>query len=97
MMGFAKGSTHPTYCALERSIRNKHDARHKRFAHGQAAEEIPMYQRALPVARPLVAPGERLSAREQLKARTLVRAFIDQCLRLLRLLGEFLAAGGPLS
>jgi hypothetical protein len=65
--------------------------------HGQAAEEIPMYQRALPVARPLVAPGERLSAREQPKARTLVRAFIDQCLRLLRLLGEFLAAGGPLS
>jgi hypothetical protein len=56
-----------------------------------------MYQRALPVARPLVAPGERLSAREQLKAHTLVRAYIDQCLRLLRLLGEFLAAGGPLS
>jgi hypothetical protein len=49
-----------------------------------------MYQRALPVARPLVAPGERLSAREQLKARTLVRAFIDQCLRLLRLLASSL-------
>jgi hypothetical protein len=56
-----------------------------------------MYQRALPVARPLVAPGERLSARGQLKAHTLFCAFIDQCLRLLRLLGEFLAAGGPLS
>jgi hypothetical protein len=65
--------------------------------HGQAVEEIPMYQRALPVSHPPIAPGGRLGAREPLKARTLFRAFIDQCLRLLRLLGEFLAAGGPLS
>jgi hypothetical protein len=38
-----------------------------------------------------------LGAREPLKARTLFRAFIDQCLRLMRWLGEFFAAGGPLS
>jgi len=56
-----------------------------------------MYQRALPVARPLVAPGGTLGTRERLKARTPFRAFIDQCLLLLRLLGEFFAAGGPLS
>jgi hypothetical protein len=65
--------------------------------HGQAVEEIPMYQRALTVRHPNIAPGEMLGAREPSKARTLFRAFIDQCLRLLRLLGEFFAAGGPLS
>ena len=84
-------------CRLERSLRNKHDARHKRLAKRQAAEEIPMYQRALPVPHPRFARGEMLAAREPLKARTLFRAFIDQCLRLLRLLGEFFAAGGALS
>jgi hypothetical protein len=63
----------------------------------KAAKEIPMYQRALPVRHPNIAPGGTLGAREQLKARTLFRAFIDQCLRLLRLLGEFFAAGGALS
>jgi hypothetical protein len=56
-----------------------------------------MYQRALPVPHPRFARGEMLAAREPLKARTLFRAFIDQCLRLLRLLGEFFAAGGALS
>ncbi|MGB6397588.1 MAG: hypothetical protein WBF73_18175 [Bradyrhizobium sp.] len=56
-----------------------------------------MYQRALPLRHPNIAPGEMLGAREPLKARTLFRAFIDQCLRLMRWLGEFFAAGGPLS
>jgi hypothetical protein len=65
--------------------------------HGQAAEEILMLQRALPVPHPHIAPGERPSARVPPKARTLFRAFIDQCLRLLRSLGEFFAAGGALS
>jgi hypothetical protein len=68
-------------------------ASHKKLA----AEEIQMLQRALPIRHPLVAPGERLGARDQLKARTLFRAFIDRCLRVLRLLGEFFAAGGALS
>ena len=53
-----------------------------------------MLQRALPVRHPHIAPGERLGAREQLNARTLFRAFVDHSLRLLRLLGEFVAAGG---
>ena len=66
---------------------------HKR----QAAEEIPMYQRALPVRHPHIALGQTLAAHEPLKARKLFRAFIDHSLRLLRLLGEFLAAGGALS
>jgi hypothetical protein len=56
-----------------------------------------MYQRALPVRQPLIAPSARLGARDQLKARTLFRAFVDHSLRLLRLLGEFVAAGGALS
>lgn len=68
-------------------------ARHNR----QAAEEIPMYQRALPVRHPHIAPGVMLGAREPLNARTRFRAFVDHCLRLLRRLGEFFATGGPLS
>jgi hypothetical protein len=56
-----------------------------------------MYQRALPVRQPLIAPGERLGAGHQLKARTLFRVLVDHFLRLLRLLGEFFAAGGALS
>jgi hypothetical protein len=61
------------------------------------AEEIPMYQRALPVTHPPIAPGARLGARKPLKARTLFRGFVEKSLRLLRSLGEFFAAGGPLS
>ncbi len=56
-----------------------------------------MLQRALPVRHPPIAPGERLGSRGQLDARTLFRAFVDHSLRLLRLLGEFFAAGGALS
>jgi hypothetical protein len=56
-----------------------------------------MYQRALPVRHPHLALGQTLEAREPLKVRTLFRAFIDHSLRLLRLLGDFIAAGGPLS
>ena len=56
-----------------------------------------MYQRAFPVRHPHIAPGEMLGVREPLTARTLFGAFVDHCLRLLRLLGEFAAAGGPLS
>jgi len=56
-----------------------------------------MYQRAFPVTHPPIAPGEMLGARKPAKARTLFRAFVDQSLRLLRRLGEFFAAGGPLS
>jgi len=65
--------------------------------HGQAAEEIPMLQRALPVPHPHIAPDQAVGAREPLTARTLFRAFVDHSLRLLRLFGEFFAAGGPLS
>jgi hypothetical protein len=82
---------------LERSIRNQHDARQSASRQRQAAEEIPMYQRALPVRQPLIARGERLCALDQLKARTLFRALVDHSMRLLRLLGEFFAAGGALS
>ena len=60
-------------------------------------EGFQMYQRALPVRQPLIARGDRLGAREQLKTRTLFRAFVDHSMRLLRLLGEFFAAGGALS
>jgi hypothetical protein len=63
--------------------------------HEQAAEEIPMYPRAL--LHPPIAPGEILGAHKPLKARALFRGFVDHSLRLLRWLGEFVAAGGPLS
>ena len=56
-----------------------------------------MYQRALPVRHPHLALGQTLEVREPLKVRRLFRAFIDHSLRLLRLLGDFFAAGGPLS
>jgi hypothetical protein len=56
-----------------------------------------MYQRALPVRHPPIAPGELLGTREPRTARTLFRAFVDHSIRLLRLLGEFFAAGGGLS
>ena len=56
-----------------------------------------MYQRALPVRHPHIALGQTLGAREPSIVRTLFRAFIDHSLRLLRLLGDFAAAGGPLS
>jgi hypothetical protein len=56
-----------------------------------------MLQRALPIRRPHVTAGERLEARAPLTARALFRALVDHSLRLLRWLGEFLAAGGPLS
>ncbi|MGO8912068.1 MAG: hypothetical protein ACLQDM_22450 [Bradyrhizobium sp.] len=56
-----------------------------------------MLQRALPVQHPPIAPGETLGSRGQLNARRLFRAFVDHSLRLLRLLGEFFAAGGALS
>jgi hypothetical protein len=62
-----------------------------------AAEEIQMLQRALPVRHPLIAPGEMRGVREPPKARTLFSAFVDHSMRVLRLLGEFLAAGGALS
>ncbi len=56
-----------------------------------------MLQRALPFRQPHLAPGERRGARAPTTARTLFRAFVDHSLRLLRSLGDFLAAGGPLS
>jgi hypothetical protein len=82
--------------ALERLIWNMMRvicASHKR----QAAEEIPMYQRALPVRHPHIALGQTPGGRKPLNVRTLFRAVIDHSLRLLRLLGQFAAAGGPLS
>jgi hypothetical protein len=56
-----------------------------------------MLQRAIPVRHPHIALDQTLEAREPLKVRTLFRAFIDHSLRLLRWLGDFIAAGGPLS
>jgi hypothetical protein len=56
-----------------------------------------MYQPALPVQHPRIALGEKLGVHEPSKARTFVRAFIGHALAFLRWLGEFAAAGGPLS
>jgi hypothetical protein len=59
----------------------------------QAVEEIPMLQRALQVAPPPV----MLGAREPLNMRALLRTFVEHSLPIVRRLGEFAAAGGPLS
>ena len=56
-----------------------------------------MLQPALPVTHPRIALRETPGAREPLKARTLFRSFVDRSVLLLRRLGEFFAAGGPLS
>jgi hypothetical protein len=60
-------------------------------------EEIPMLQRALPVTHRPITLGETLGIRAPLDARARFRAFIDRAVLLLRRLGEFFAAGGPLS
>jgi hypothetical protein len=56
-----------------------------------------MLQRVLPVQHPHIALGETLDAQEPSKLRMRARVFIDHVLRLLRVLGQFAAAGGPLS
>jgi hypothetical protein len=56
-----------------------------------------MLPRALPVTHPPVALGKTPGAREPLDMRTRFRAFVVRALQLLRRLGEFFAAGGPLS
>jgi hypothetical protein len=56
-----------------------------------------MYQRALPVLDPQIALGERPRAHAPSKARALIRAFVDHLRLILRWLGQFVAAGGPMS
>jgi hypothetical protein len=56
-----------------------------------------MLPRALPVTHPPIALRETLGARERLHARRRFRAFVARATLLLRRLGEFIAAGGPLS
>jgi hypothetical protein len=60
-------------------------------------EEIRMLQRALPVTHPPIALRENPGARALLEPRTRFRAFADRALLILRRLGDFFAAGGPLS
>jgi hypothetical protein len=56
-----------------------------------------MLQRALPIQHPHIALGEKLGVHAPSKARALLRAITGHFLRLMRLLGEYAAAGGPLS
>jgi hypothetical protein len=56
-----------------------------------------MLQHALPVQHPRIALGEKLQAHKRSTVRTFVRALIAHALAFLRLLGQFAAAGGPLS
>jgi len=56
-----------------------------------------MLQRAVPIQHPYTALDEKRGADGRLNARRLVGAFSGHLLRLLRLLGRFAAAGGPLS
>ncbi len=56
-----------------------------------------MLQRALPVTHPPMPLGKMLGARKRLSARALYRVFAIRSRLILRRLGEFFAAGGPLS
>jgi hypothetical protein len=56
-----------------------------------------MLQRALQVTHPPIMFREKLGAREPLNARARFRAFAERALLVLRRLGDFFAAGGPLS
>jgi hypothetical protein len=56
-----------------------------------------MLQRAFPIEHPHIALDQKLGADAPSNARRLVGAFSGHLLRLLRLLGRFAAAGGPLS
>jgi hypothetical protein len=56
-----------------------------------------MLERVLPLDHSPIALGERLELPKSAGAAKRLRDFIDRVLRLLRLLGEFIARGGPLS
>jgi hypothetical protein len=56
-----------------------------------------MYQRALPVLDSQIALGERPGAHAPSKARAFIRTFVGHVLLILRRLGQFVAAGGPMS
>jgi hypothetical protein len=56
-----------------------------------------MYQRAIPVLDSQIALGARPTARAPSKARAFIRASIGHVLLILRWLGQFVAAGGPMS
>ena len=56
-----------------------------------------MLQRALPVTHPPMPLGRTLRARKRLNARSLYRGVAVRARLILRRLGEFFAAGGPLS
>jgi hypothetical protein len=59
-------------------------------------EENPMLQRALQVTHPHLAP-EITGIHERLNVRGRLRALVERFLLVLRRLGEFFAAGGPMS
>jgi hypothetical protein len=56
-----------------------------------------MLERVLPLKRSQITLGERLGLHKPAEAIALLRDLRDRLLRLLRLLGEFIARGGPLS
>jgi hypothetical protein len=56
-----------------------------------------MLQRALPLQHPHIALGREIAAHAPSRARALVHAFAGQFLRIMRLVGQYAAAGGPLS
>jgi hypothetical protein len=79
-------------------IWNKHDQRQSRMiSHMVPVAENPMLQRAFPIQHPYTALDEKHGADGPSNVRRLVGAFSGHLLRLLRLLGRFAAAGGPLS
>jgi hypothetical protein len=56
-----------------------------------------MLRPGVPIAHPRIALDEQPQDHAPSNVRTFIDAFADRFLRLLRLLGQFAAAGGPLS
>jgi hypothetical protein len=82
---------------LESPVENKHDAHWTRLREDRPWRRYQMLQRALPVTHPPMPLGRTIPARKRLSARALYRGFAVRARLILRRLGEFFAAGGPLS
>ncbi|MEI9923430.1 MAG: hypothetical protein WDN50_07820 [Bradyrhizobium sp.] len=82
---------------LESPVENKHDAPWTRLLKDRPWRKYQMLQRALPVTHPPMPLGRTLRARKPLTTRALYRAFAVRARLIVRRLGDFFAAGGPLS
>ena len=84
-------------CSLEKSIQTGQDAHHTCVMTTQHKGEARMLDRTIAAqhAKPALAETPRTPAPRNVRG--ILRFFRERCLRVLRRIGEFLAAGGSLS